>query len=323
MKKRLTLILAVALVFVTCTALLIGCTPSKPNLYMDKWNASKNKSLTSIQNFDEVLVEKGPNDAEEKDGRTTIETTVIKNEKVIMEKVIYITNVKDKNGKFAKTDDIVPKSAIIIEFTKDDKCNKYTYELVWEQDKSDNTWTQKGVWTCVQMDKAQGEQDADYKRLTDQIASVETKFAEMSNDFENKFEKKKGEYISKEADENGYTQVFKIKSGEMLVDAKNSEGKVVGSNRFDLSEKVTISSGAKDALTAFLETKEATITKIEQKKGKNVYTFKIDGVEKEQTANEKVIGYDLLANTKVGDKVSLRYKKGFFGSSISDIYGVL
>ena len=67
MKKKITLVLAVALIVLTSCMLLIGCTPSKPSDYMLKWNDSKNKSITIISYLDYVQVETSEGVFEKKD----------------------------------------------------------------------------------------------------------------------------------------------------------------------------------------------------------------------------------------------------------------
>ena len=134
--KKLKLILAVALIVITCSVLLIGCTPSKPNDYMTKWNESKNKSVTTIETMDKVVKEESEGVYKEVAGTTTIETTYISSGNILMAKRIEIINEKDKNGKDAKTDDIVPTAAMIYELTKDgSKYNIYSYNLVWDKEK--------------------------------------------------------------------------------------------------------------------------------------------------------------------------------------------
>ena len=97
--KKLKLILAVALIVITCSVLLIGCTPSKPNDYMTKWNESKNKSVTTIETMDKVVKEESEGVYKEVAGTTTIETTYISSGNILMAKRIEIINEKDKNGK--------------------------------------------------------------------------------------------------------------------------------------------------------------------------------------------------------------------------------
>ncbi len=313
--KKLKLVLAVALIVITCSVLLIGCTPSKPNDYMTKWNESKNKSVTTIETMDKVVKEESEGVYKEVAGTTTIETTYISSGNILMTKRIEIINEKDKNGKDAKTDDIVPTAAMIYELTKDgSKYNIYSYNLVWEKEsETSDKIVKKGKWLAKQDSKENVEaNDNQYIFLKSMIDGITEKNTETAETFADKFTKGKGGvYTSNAKTENGYTETYKIKSGELLYEQINDDEEVVGALRYDLNDKATLSSGAKDALTKFLETKEGKISKIEEVKGSTVYTITIDG--KDYKLNNKVTGYTLIEDAEVGDTVSVWLKKGFFG----------
>ena len=87
--------------------------------------------------------------------------------------------------------------------------------------------------------------------------------------FDETYTKEKGAYVS-QADKDGHKIYLKTKSGELISEEKDSEGKVVLTKRYDLNEKITISSGANEALNKFLQTKDGKITKIEDKKDEKI-----------------------------------------------------
>ena len=134
-------------------------------------------------------------------------------------------------------------------------------------------------------------------------------------DFETKYPKEKGKYV--QSFENGSKQTIQIKSGEMLIDFINKEGKLSNTARFDIGNKITIASGAKDALTAYLETTDGTFVKVES----DVYYISVNGAE--YKVNNKVAGYDILKDAKAGDVISVRLTKNFFGKySIKEVYAI-
>lgn len=320
--KKLKLILAVALIVILCCALLIGCTPSKPSDYMTKWNDSKHKSVTTVKTFDGVKeeVSEGKFEDWEYGGRTTIETTFIKSGDMIMAKVIEITNKKDKNGKDAKTDDIKPTYARLYQLNKEGKYNIYTYSLVWEKESAtSDEIVQKGVWTAIQDTKENVEDSFEFKAMNSIFGEIQEEIEDFVKTFDDTYTKDKGAYVSK-ADSEGNTKSYKIKSGELIFEEKDSEGKVTLAKRFDLNDKITVSSGANEALNKFLQTKDGKITKIEEKKDSKIYYITVE--DKEYKVNNKVTGYEFLSDAKVDDIVSVRVKPGFLGigTSISDIF---
>ncbi len=320
--KKLKLILAVAFVVILCCALLIGCTPSKPSDYMKKWSDSEHKSVTSAVTTDGVKeeVSEGKYEDWQYGGRTTIETTFIKSGDMLMQKTIVITNKKDKNGKDAKTDDIKPTFARIYQINKEGKYNVYTYSLVWEKESATSEEiVQKGQWTAYQDTKENVENSIEYKFVNAVFEEGKEDIEKFITTFDDKYTKEKGAYVS-QADKDGHKIYLKTKSGELISEEKDSEGKVVLTKRYDLNEKITISSGANEALNKFLQTKDGKITKIEDKKDEKIYYITVE--DKEYKVNSKVTGYEKLADSKVDDIVSVRVKPGFLGmgTSISDIF---
>lgn len=320
--KKLKLTLAVLLTFAITCALLIGCTPGKPVDYMTKWTETKNKSYTEVyysdeaQVFDETTGEYKP---AEFGGTTTAETTLIKNESKMMLKMVSITNLKDKNGKDSITDDIKPAYALIFELNKEGKYNLYEYKL--EVVKDGDKFVEKGKWTATQETKENVESGNydfgyyTYSALIDQLKDCDEEFAEMKEDFETKYPKEKGKYIH--TFEDSSKQTIQIKSGEMIIDNIDKDEKLSSSERFVIGDKITIASGAKDALTAYLETTDGTFVKVES----DVYYISVNGAE--YKVNNKVAGYDILKDAKAGDVISVRLTKNFFGKySIKEVYAI-
>lgn len=320
--KKLKLTLAVLLTFAITCALLIGCTPGKPVDYMTKWTETKNKSYTEVEYSDEAEVfdaTTGEYKPAEFGGTTTEEITLIKNESKMMLKEVSITNLKDKNGKNSITDDIKPEYALLLELNKDGKYNIYEYklEIVKEGDK----FVEKGKWTATQETKENVESGNynfgkyTYSWLLNQLKYLDEGFEEIKKDFETKYPKEKGKYVH--SFEDGSKQTIQIKSGEMLIDFIDKEGKLSNTARFDIGDKITIASGAKDALTAYLETTDGTFVKVES----DVYYISVNGAE--YKVNNKVAGYDILKDAKAGDVISVRLTKNFFGKySIKEVYAI-
>lgn len=344
MKKRLSIILAVLLVVVSLCATLIGCTPSKPDAYMNKWKDSKNKSFTIVTELDYVLkkvdkVEKEENgkkvyeyvhnngdlicdeNGEPKKfaGRTTTEHTFIKNGDSYLYKIVQIINEKDKDGKDAKTDEIKPTRAYIYEHNKEGLYNVYEYDLKWEANDEKKIYGEQGYWTAFKMEKAALESEEMYNFIMEAFENVTEKIAETAQDFNEKFTKTKGKFNATDEESNTFT--YQVKSSELLYSKTDKDGKVKENMRYELNEKFTISSGAKEALNAYNETFDGTFVRKEDVKGKAVYYISVDG--KEYKVNEKTIGYKLLENAKENEIVSVRLHKGFFGGlSITEVYGI-
>lgn len=257
MKKKITLVLAVALIVLTSCMLLIGCTPSKPSDYMLKWNDSKNKSITIISYLDYVQVETSEGVFEKKEGKTTKELSYTKSGDTYMLKAVEITNIK-KDGKDATTDTITPTGAIIYEL-KDGKYNIYKYELVWgkESETSDKI-IKKGQWTALQDTKENVEADEDeigmFQYIKNMIDNQEKTNKEMAETFDANYTKEGGKYVANDKEKG--TLTLKVKSGELVCELIDGEGKVAGCSRFDLNDKITITSGAKDALNKYLNPKK-------------------------------------------------------------------
>lgn len=344
MKKRLSIILAVLLVVVSLCATLIGCTPSKPDAYMNKWKESKNKSFTIVTELDYVLkkvdkVEKEENgkkvyeyvhnngnvirdeNGEPKKfaGRTTIEQTFIKNGDNYLYKVVQIINEKDKDGKDAKTDEIIPTGAYIFELNKEGLYNVYEYDLKWEANDEKKIYGEQGYWTAIQMEKAGLEREEMYNYILKTFEDVTEEIVATAEVFTEKFTKTKGKFNATDEKSNTYT--YQVKSSKLLYTMTDKDGKVQDSMRYELNEKFTISSGAKEALNAYKETFDGQFVRKEDVKGKKVYYISVDG--KEYKVNEKTIGYELLENVKENDTISVRLHKGFFGGlSITEVYGI-
>lgn len=292
--RKLKVVLAVVLVAILGSALLIGCTPSKPNDYMSKWNESEKRSFIEVE-----YIERGRE-----------ETTYIQTKDAILVKKVKITREIDKKtNKEAKTDTIVPTNAYVIE-KKDGKINTYEYEL---DDKN------MGVWTAEQVADTDEEAKTAWAEMNAVFTLKKEQLAKEAETFEADYEKvKNGYYEQKNANADGEKYRFKVISGVLTKELLDKDGKVVGGIKFDLSAKITLANGAKDALTAFLETTDAVIKSIKTKNDVKEYTVTINS--KDYTINSKVIGYDKLKDAQVGDTVSVRLKKGLFGSSISDVY---
>lgn len=322
MKKKLAIVLSFVLMVVLCCVTLIGCTPSNPSDFLKKWSENKNIALTLSETVDGVHKEVEQGEFKDFEGRTTTETTVIFNEKTMMKKVVEITNIKDpKTGKFAKTDTITPKTAIIVELDKNNKYNVYSYNLVWEKEsETSDKIILKGKWIAFQLDNKEDDMSGLISQVEELIKDAKDDVKEIIDDFDNKYTKGKGGvYTQKDKNEDGGYETLKVKSGKLVVDMKNSKDETVATGSYDLNDKVVIPSGAKDALTKFLETETGVITKIEAKNDSNVYTIKI--ADKEYTLNNKVTGYSMLKDAKVGDKVSVWLKKGMFGGrSIKEFF---
>ncbi|MDE6566061.1 MAG: hypothetical protein K2L47_03205, partial [Clostridia bacterium] len=254
MKKKITLILAVALIVLTSCMLLIGCTPSKPSDYMLKWNDSKNKSITLVGYEDYVNVETSEGVWEKKEGRTTTEISYIHSGDTYMVKSVEITNIK-KDGKDSNTDTITPTEAIIYEL-KDGKYNVYYYELVWEKESaSSDKIVKKGKWTAYQASvedvEAGNDEIGEFSYIKGMFERQVESNKALAETFDEKYTKDGGKYVANDKI-NDCTQTLKVKSGELVGELTDSEGKVVMGSRLDLNEKITISSGAKDALKEYL-----------------------------------------------------------------------
>lgn len=320
--KKLKLTLAVLLTFAITCALLIGCTPSKPVDYMTKWTESKNKSITEVEYYDEARVfdeTTGEYKPAEFGGRTTLEYTLIKNESKLMVKIVSITNLKDKNGKDSITDDIKPMYALIFELNKEGKYNIYEYTLPVVKD--GDKYVEKGKWVATQETKENVESgnygfgNYTYTALINQFKDCDEEFAELKEDFSSNYTKEKGKFVH--TFENGSKQTIQIKSGEMIIDFIDKEDKVSNTARFDIGDKITLASGAKEALTAYKETTDGTFVKVES----NIYYINVDG--KEYKVNEKVEGYEILKDAVAGNTISVRLTKNFFGKySIKEVYAI-
>lgn len=323
MKKKLTIVLSFVLMVMLCCVALIGCTPSNPGDFLTKWAENKNIAVTLSTTADGVHKEVEQGDFVDYEGRTTTEVTVIKNEKTMMMKVVEVTNIKDpKTGKFAKTDTITPKAAVIVELNKENKYNVYSYRLVWEKesDTSDKI-IQKGKWSAFQIENKEADESGLIGIVEEMIEDAKDDVKDIVEDFDNLYTKGKGGvYTQKDKNEDGSYETLKVKSGKLVVDVKDSEDKTVSTCSYDLNDKIVIPSGAKDALNKYFETKTGEITKIEEVKGSKVYTVKIDGTE--YALNSKVTWYTLMEDAKVGDNISVWLKKGFFGGySIKEFLG--
>lgn len=332
MKKKLTLILSTMLVVISCCAALIGCTPSKPDAYMTKWIESENKSIISVETRDYVIkyVDKVKdennkyvyihnNGAPLKDengeikeypGKTTIERTYIKNGDNYLVKEVQITKLEDE-----KTEDIQPTVAYIFEKTKEGKYNVYYYHIEWKADDEKEIYGYQGKWTAKIIEETELNDNIAYQKILEVFDDRTKEFEATAQGFADKYTKSKGKYS---LTENGSTYTYSIKTGELLYTETIGED-IEESLRFDLNEKFTISSGAKEALAEFKETFEGKLVRTEDVKGKAVYYISVDG--KEYKVNEKVEGYEKLETAKADDIVKVRLHKGFFGGlSITKVF---
>lgn len=308
MKKRLTLILAVALMVITCGAMLIGCTPGKPNDYIAKWAKAEtdNKSMTTIS-YEDVQTERKKGDKVEiVNGVKTTEVTIIVSGDTIMEKTVESTKWEDK-----RTAEIVPTSAYIYEYDKDeDIYNAYNYKYT----------TDKYEWSAYQVKKENIDNEQKYVELKNAVAEQNSKLTDLSSAFEQTYTKGKGGWFEKTNDD-GTKEAVKVVSGDLIFNVTNGDKKVSG-QRFELNEKITISSGAGAALTEYKETTTGTLKSVDTNKGKVTYVIDVDGTD--YKVGEKVTGAEILKDLQVGTKLSVRVTKNFFGKkSISKVFAVI
>lgn len=271
MKKKIVLVIAVALVMVTSLAMLIGCTPSKPDKYMQKWIDSKEKSITTISDdIDYVAeVDKKTGEIKQVKGKTTVETSIIINENVKMMKMIEIsTKIVEKTGKEAKTSTIKPTGSKIFEWdSKANKYNVYTYALKIEQKEvagGNKEYSQVGEWTATQMSKEDAEKDITFMVIKESETSYTEQCKAVIKDFDKNFKKNKsGQYEGTVSidiptitpDGQGSTTVewnmkLKVKDSDLQFEIKMGDETQKG--RANYKDKITISSGAKTALDKFL-----------------------------------------------------------------------
>lgn len=253
MKKKITIILSVVFVLVLGCAMLIGCTPSNPGDFLTKWTEKKNISYSATsETVDNALVfnkTTGKYEDAKYGGRTATETTYIKNENKFMKKVVEIYNIKNKDGKFSKNDSYKPREAVIIELAKDGKYNIYTYKLTPTKDEKTNSYIEKNVWTVEQKTKEEIEKDVNYIAFNSFFDKLVESAKTEAKDFSTKYEKGNGGvYTAKDKDMNGNSITCKVKSGNLVFEVTDKDGKVKGTSKYDMDNKIVIPSDATTAL---------------------------------------------------------------------------